>query len=178
MQWASSKAEIVAASGQVACAVLSAIAAFPELREGRVFSKGAILFYVLVGLVLYTFTKIVAPVAAAAAHRLRFGPIAAPSAPTRTPRTGISMVMCGQGKKYNLGTPGNGQHEFKIAARPRKLFFEAGMQMVTEDDLQKDIRFGSTKFRIKRFTDEGFVVDDFGVAVGFEVWVLDWIAKT
>jgi hypothetical protein len=89
----------------------------------------------------------------------------------------ISMVICGQAKKYNLGTPGNGQYEFKIGGRPRKLFFEAGMLIVTEDDLQKDIRTPGGKFRIKRFTDEGFVVDDFGVPVGFEVWMLDWIPK-
>lgn len=95
-------------------------------------------------------------------------------APVAT-RGGITMAMCGQGKKLNCGTPGNGSFEFKIGGRPRKLFFEQAMQMVSEDNLQVSVRVGSHRLKIERFTDQGFVVNDQGKVIGFEVWVLDWI---
>jgi hypothetical protein len=102
------------------------------------------------------------------------------SKPQGAPAAGgrISRVIVGRGQKINCGTPGTGDFEIKTDGRPLKLFFEQAMLMVTEDELPKSVRVGASKFRIKRFTDSGFLVDDFGVPVGFEVWVLDWIPKT
>lgn len=79
----------------------------------------------------------------------------------------------GGARLLSTTTAGCGEQELKLGMHPTKILFEESRSIVDESGFGTKIEMDGKAVTIRRFTDQGVVVDDHGARVGVRIYVLD-----
>jgi len=72
-------------------------------------------------------------------------------------------------------TTGGGSQELPLSedCRPKRIVFDPSGKFLSEDDLQADVTIENGICTVRRFTENGIVIDDHGSTLGLKIYVLD-----